>query len=122
MLAVAGLFGIWEAREFIAVFPFNFQVAADFFFTAIFIYLAWRLPKLLPERIRFVHFSLVAAFVYIVLGSAANLLTYIQALGLETAAERAALSPSLFLGSQFVVLLLVPGLVFGVLLWLIQKR
>lgn len=121
VLAIGGLVGLVDTREFISVFPFNVQLILDVVTVAVFLFLAWRVPLLLPERKKLVIGLISFVWLYTIAGNAGNLWLFVSALGLAEAIEYLGATLVTFIAIQTATLLLIPTLIFALLWWCVER-
>jgi hypothetical protein len=121
VLALGGIVGLIDAREFIGLFPFNVQIILDVVAVAIFLFLAWGIPTLLPEKKKFVIGLVSLVWLYTIAGNAGNLWIFVSALGLSEALEYLGTTLIVFMLIQTATLILLPTLIFALFWWCVER-
>jgi hypothetical protein len=121
VLAVGGIIGLVDTREFIGIFPFNVQIILDVVAVSIFLFLVWKAPVLLPDRKNQITGLISFVWLYTIVGNVGNLWIFISALGLSDAIEYLGTTLVSFIAIQVTTLLLIPTLIFALLLWCIHS-
>ena len=115
VLGIIGALGIIDGLSFAPIFPFSIQLAFDAFFVMLFLYLAWRLPLLLPTKRRSVLRAIIAGGLYAIISNALNVTYFTTSFGLTDAAARFGLTTEAFLLRGSLLFIAIPLVVFGAL-------
>jgi len=112
VLALGGIIGLIDAREYITSFPFNIQEILDAVIIFAFFIIALKIKNMLPKHRIKIMIVFGLSWAYTIVSNLANLWLFVSARGLEETLNFLGTTIPMFALTQILLLLVIPTILF----------